>query len=451
MGRLFWKIFLGFWLTLMLVAGGVGWLVHYHFQREVSSLQEVAVGPRAGYRVSTAAIALQYGGEPAIKALIHEEPPHMRARPVLIVDAQGQDLLGRLVPQGALARVRQLQDERHDVPGVQSVQAPDGSRYVLFIPAEVAAEPRRHPPRRDPMPLGLIVISVASLLFSAGMAWYLTQPVRHLQRATGQLAEGALDTRVMPSIGRRRDEIADLGRDFDHMAGRLQLLLEAQKRLLHAVSHELRSPLARLQVAVALARQQPDKVELALERIERESQRLDELVSHVLTLSRLESGMQSWPMEAVDVGEVLEDVVADARFEAESLGRRVTLSIGADVTLTARSEWLRGAFENVIRNALKYTVDARPVEVVMRTDTAADECVVSVCDGGTGVAPDQLEEMFKPFVRVGGEATGALQGYGLGLAIAKKAIEALGGTISAANRPEGGLCITMRLPIGMRS
>jgi len=446
MGRLFWKIFLGFWLTMLLVGAGVGISVHLSTQERVARLTELAASPRAEMAMSAVATALRHGGVAAARA-VFEEWPGSRPLPVLVVDASGRDLLGRPVPEVALARAR----AGGAMPGVRRVATPEGREFLLFVPVEFApgARPHRRPePPREPLVARLLSMFVASLLFSAGLAWYLTRPVRHLREATRRLAEGALETRVAPRIGRRRDEIADLGRDFDYMADRLQGLVAAQRRLLHDVSHELRSPLARLQVAAALARQQPQRVEAMIERIEQETRRLDELVGEVLTLSRLEGGGGGANEEYLDLAGLLDEVVEDARFEAQARRRRVEFDPGSgELVVRGRAELLRRAFDNVLRNAVRHTAEDSAVEVELRRDPAS-AVVVRICDQGAGVAEADLAALFDPFFQSG---AGGRDGYGLGLAIARRAIEAHGGRIRAENRPQGGLCVEIRLPLSPAS
>jgi two-component system OmpR family sensor kinase len=447
MGRLFWKIFLGFWLTLVIVSAAVGFAVHWYAQDRLAQVTELAGGPRAEISISAVAATLQHAGAAGTVALLRQW--HGRhAAPVLVVDDGGRDLLDRPVPAAALAKARAELDGASRTPGARRVTAPDGREYFLLVPAEPLpfAPPRPHfGPPGGPLFTRIGVTLLASLLFSAGLAWYLTRPVRHLRAATRRLAEGALDTRVMPRIGARRDEIADLGRDFDHMAERLQALVGAQRRLLHDVSHELRSPLARLHVAVGLARQQPDKLATTLDRIEHETQRLDDLVGEVLTLSRLEAGVSGATEQYVDVADLLETVVEDARFEAETRGCQVGLAADGETVVRGRTELLRRAFENVIRNALKYTGQGTTVEVKTSREPAANRVTVSVCDRGPGVPETALDAMFEPFYRAGNVSD--RDGFGLGLAIAKRAVAAHGGSIRAVNRPEGGLCVEIILPL----
>jgi two-component system OmpR family sensor kinase len=232
------------------------------------------------------------------------------------------------------------------------------------------------------------------------------------------------------------------------MTERLQKLVASQQRLLHDVSHELRSPLARLHAAIGLARQSPERHDTMLERIEREAGRLDALVGELLALSRLEAGAAEGPAQPVAIAEMLEELAEDARFEARALGRDLVLSTPGDARgtlLSARPEWLQRAFENVVRNAIRHTGPGTAVEIAL-TYGRPGELVVSVADRGPGVAGDELETIFDPFQR-GRASASSGDGHGLGLAIARRAITAHRGTISAANRPGGGLVVTVALPI----
>lgn len=334
-----------------------------------------------------------------------------------------------------------------DVPGAASTpswNAPPAAGRPLLPPD--GRFPPRPPPDghpRPPLPLvPLLATLFASLVFAALLAWYFAKPIRSLRVAFAAAATGDLGPRLSATMGRRRDELADLGRDFDRMAGQLQLLMDGQRRLLHDVSHELRSPLARLQMAVGLARQQPEKLPEMLDRIERESVRIDHLVGELLTLSRLESAVGMATNDEVQLGEMLADVVADARFEAE--GRPVRLILNADVVLCGNAALLQRALENVLRNAIRHTAPGAAVEV--EAGLLADGRVrLAVLDAGPGVPETSLESIFQPFFRTDASASGA--GYGLGLAIARCVIEAHGGSIAASNRATGGLCVEIILPV----
>jgi two-component system OmpR family sensor kinase len=499
MGRLFWRIFLGFWLTLIVTGIAVGTAVWIHQQqREPRPEPMLAAGPRAEILLQSAAATLRFGGEAALRALLEgDSRDSPRSARVYAVDELDRELLGRPVPAQALAgaRARAAVDGSGADPnaagamggsgrpgrrGVRLVDSPDGRRFLLFVPAadpasagtttgqvpagSAATEDPARPQasaggrtgpraarggmmRRDPLPpgVGIAIGLLASLGFSALFAWYLTRPIRHLRRAFAEVADGRLETRVAPLMGRRADEIAGLGSDFDLMAERLQKLIASQRRLLHDVSHELRSPLARLQAAIGLARQSPERSAAMLERIEREAQRLDALVGEVLTLARLEAAGRETPAQSVDLGELMQQVVDDARFEARTIGRDVAFPVPRHPRTVkhAHPDWLQRAFENVIRNAVRHTGEGTTVEVTL-TDRSDGAALVTVADRGPGVADAEIESIFEPFNR--GSRSTAGDGHGLGLAIARRALAAHGGTIAAANRPGGGLLVTMTLP-----
>lgn len=294
-----------------------------------------------------------------------------------------------------------------------------------------------------PILIPTLVGAGVSFFFSYGLAWYLSRPLRHLRWALHSVAQGHFATRVRPRMGRRRDEIVDLGEDFDAMADRLQQLIEARQRLLHDISHELRSPLTRMQVAIGLLRQDPARTAAMVERIDTEAQRLDAMVGEVLTLARLEQGGAVIAREKVDLIDLLAAIVEDAAFEAEATGRAVRFSSHGTFVTVVAAEILCRAFENIIRNAVKYTHDGTAVEV--HAETGEDGILrVRVEDHGPGVPPEMLKKMFEPFVRL--DATSGRSGFGLGLAIAQRAIESHGGKVWAESSPEGGLKVLVDLP-----
>jgi signal transduction histidine kinase len=283
---------------------------------------------------------------------------------------------------------------------------------------------------------------VASLLFAALLAWYFSRPIRSLRQAFEAASHGDLAPRFADT-GKRGDELTDLGRDFDRMTARLRSLMDGQRRLLHDVSHEMRSPLARLQAAIGLAHQNPARMAASFERIERESVRMDKLVDELLTLSRLEAGALAGSREEIDVAELLHGIVGDAQFEAATQGRTVTALGTADVLLLGQPDLLARAIENVVRNAIKHSPEGETIVV----ESAAREGTlqVRVLDRGPGVAPPDLQAIFEPFFRSSGTEKD-VEGHGLGLAIARQVVQQHGGTIDAANREGGGLCVEIALP-----
>jgi two-component system OmpR family sensor kinase len=303
-------------------------------------------------------------------------------------------------------------------------------------------------PRFQPLTpwVPLVAAVLASLLFSFLLAWYFSRPIRALRQAFDAAAGGDLAPRFVNAAGKRGSELNDLGRDFDRMTARLRSLIDGQTRLLHDVSHELRSPLARLQAAIGLAHQQPDKMAASMERVERESVRMDKLVGELLTLARLEAGAIKASQEEISMADLLDQIADDASYEAASQQRSVVQEGAADVIVLGQTDLLGRAIENVVRNAIKHSPDGGQVQLQQRTlNTAAgSQLSIRVLDRGPGVAPADLDTIFQPFFRSSNAST---EGHGLGLAIAQHVIEAHGGSIKASNRAGGGLCVEILLPV----
>ena len=357
-------------------------------------------------------------------------------------------------PESTLTRALPASDSRGSLmlarPGPDIVfPAPRPSGWPMGPPG------RRQPmrprpaliywPHNLPPPTAVAATLTASLVTALLLAWYVAKPIRSLREAFDAAAAGDLERRIAGRIGSRNDELADLGRDFDRMASRLQASMEGQRRLLHDVSHEMRSPLARLQAAVGILRQQPEQRAAMISRIEDETTRIDQLVGELLTLSRLEAGEWVGEEEEVDLQELVAEVVRDANFEAQAQGRQVVWEAGASALIRGRPELLHSAIENLVRNALKHAPESRSVWVETIADALPPRCRIRVLDEGSGVAEHELANLFTPFFR--GHGTHSNEGYGLGLAIARRSIEAHGGTIRADNRPGGGLCVEIVLPL----
>ena len=333
----------------------------------------------------------------------------------------------------------------------QEISTDEGKHYLMV--AEVPPRPWLPLLRQKPPWTGLVILGLAILVsgfvcyFLAG---YLTSDVRRLRAATQQLAAGDLNARAEAPRGRRRDEIAELVRDFNTMAARLQDLMEAQARLLKDISHELRSPLARLSVALGLATQRSGPEALgALERIEREANRLNELIGRLLTLARLEGGEDGLRRTEISMDELVRDIALDADFEAQTRHCRVVCVIQDEITVLGNASLLHSAVENVVRNAMRHTHDGTEVEIRLACESGegGEQAVVRVTDHGPGVPPEALEKLFRPFYRLDDARGRETGGVGLGLAITERAVRLHGGTVRAANRPQGGLMVEMRLPL----
>ena len=371
---------------------------------------------------------------------------------VFILDETGRELLGAETPQEVLDiadRVLSAGEQVSERSGMlylvaRPVVDPDG-RSLAVVAAHQSPPRLVHllDPKALAWRLGVLFLVVGGLSF--WLARYLSSPVAPLRRATRALSGGDLSARVEGKVSGRRDEIGELARDFDAMAERIEKLVDSQHRLLRDVSHELRSPLARLAVALELARSRAGEAAAGpLDRIELEAARLDGLIGRLLLLERLETGSDGSAPLVFDLGPLLEGVVADADFEAAAGDREVRLTDGGTGFVRGRPELLCSVFDNVVRNAVHHTPAGTAVEVDCRA--AGDGFEITVRDHGRGVADAELERIFEPFYRVEEARDRASGGVGLGLAIAARAVRVHGGTISAANHPEGGLVVTVLLP-----
>ena len=454
MGRLFWKILLTFWVTLLITGGITGVTVWWHQQTLRKLSEDIVIKPDSILAIKAAANTFRFGGTEAMRSFIREQeqeaPNHVK---VYAVDNDGKELLGREVSAEILAMVRQRAAQKIEPP-IARTETSQGQTYTFFVPQSgqfMEHDKHEHGHMPPPHTLEWMLIAtgiMASFLSSFLLAWYFAHPIRSLREAFRALATGDLTRRIAPAMGTRRDELADLGRDFDYMATQLQNLMSSQRRLLHDVSHELRSPLARLQVSIGLARQQPERVNETLERIEHEAERLDKLVGEVLTLSRLESGAPQPKDEYLDILELLDTVVDDARFEANALSRRVSFHCTLDdnPVIQGHGELLYRAIENVVRNAIHHTPAHTLVTLNVFRDAIHQQLHITVDDQGSGVPDNELGTIFEAFQR-SSTGSNARNGYGLGLAIARRAIESHGGTIRAMNRPETGLRVEIVLPL----
>jgi signal transduction histidine kinase len=326
------------------------------------------------------------------------------------------------------------------------IAAPDGTLYtVLLVPRRPSIFGALSLPE-----ISLAILCIA-LIVSAMISWWLAQhlsaPIRRIQEGARALASERLDVRVSAGLDGRRDEVAVLARDFDAMADRLRANRAATTRLLRDVSHELRSPLARMRVALGLARQPPADIARQLDRLEREVERLDSLINQVLKLARLQGTEAPLTRETFDLDEVIEEIVHDASFEGAAKHSEITRRGIAGAPISGNRELLRSAIENVLRNALRYSPDGRPIDVKVARN--ADEVSLVIRDRGPGVPSGDLERIFQPFYRVAESRDRDSGGEGIGLAITAQVMKAHGGSARAANI-EDGFEILLTLPIDGR-
>jgi len=448
---LFLRIFLWFWLAMVAVVV-VLVLTSPFFTRSRSRVEHWQEGAESVARNQVDWVAERIGEGGAIEG--RGRRGRGRGRPpteIFIFDADGSEIMGRPAPEQVRDLARRVAangEEGAERRGglhlvARLVSDPDGNVLVV-----VGALDR--PPRAvdllEPQALWLRLVVLALVVgaLSFWLARYLSAPVGSLRRATQRLSGGDLSARVGGPVGRRSDEIGGLARDFDEMAERLESLLGSQRRLLRDVSHELRSPLARLRVALELARNRAGEgAGEPLDRIDREAERLDELIDRLLLLERLEAGDPETVVVDFDLAELLSEVVDDASFEAAPAGREVQFEASPRCPMLGHPNLIRSALDNVIRNAIRHTPEGSAVEVELQAeDTMA---TVSIRDHGPGVPEEHLETLFEPFARVADARERTTGGAGLGLAITRRAVEIHGGAVTARNLPDGGLEVSIRL------
>ena len=450
MKSLFLRIFLSFWMALALFVV-LAILVTIAFRPRSSTWEALRTTV-----LNDAVSAYEDGGEAGLRNYFEslDHTQHVRA---YLFDERGNELSRRPAPEWAMRVASGGPRVPHDgfvfpAPPMQrdSRASSDGKhRYTVVL--GMPPGPRVFfGPRGLPVP-GLIIAIISSGLVCYLLSWYLTKPIVRLRTVARQLAAGNLAARTGAPAGTRRDEVAGLMRDFDAMAERIETLLKAQSRLLNDISHELRSPLARLNVALGLARQRAG-VESAdmLDRIELEASRLNELIGRILTLARLEDGEQIVPQTPVPFDEIVISVTEDAEFEAQARHCHVRTSIPEDDwKVRGNASLLHSAVENVVRNAIRYTQEGTSVDVELTSEerTAAREAILRVCDSGPGVPPEALAKLFEPFYRLDDARERLTGGVGLGLAITERAVRFHGGRVRALNRDGGGLVVEIRLPL----
>ncbi|HEX3436389.1 MAG TPA: ATP-binding protein [Pseudacidobacterium sp.] len=364
------------------------------------------------------------------------------------IDLPTQSLLDRAIRKGTIAGKR----DRHEWVQVRPIALDSGEKWYLILRAPF------QPPRWFPFPKSAFPISIlVTFLF----AYLLTRPLRALSNAFRSFAAGDLSTRL-PVSGRSRwgrfdsADVRTLMRDFNSMADRVTELIEAQKLLVRDISHELRTPLARLRMALELAREDGALDHAAFERMEREADRVNDLIGEMLTLSLLESLGEPPRADKFSMRELIEELLGDANFEAAARGCRIQFeSKTNDTEFSGQREMLRRAVENILRNAIRYTPSGGLIEVELdetgeneaATAGISDRCLrISVRDTGPGIPAKHLSQAFRPFYRVDMARSESSGGFGVGLAIAERTVHLHGGKIMASNRPGGGLEVQILLP-----
>jgi len=452
---LFAKIFLWFWLAMALVSLTLILSSVWTESRASREHDEAIDRAMTPLLADNFAEVYDRDGRAGLEDLLARGEGTFPWKPFLF-DLVGHEVLGRSVSaqavqamQLALASKKTEVVHSNDARWVgQYVQASNGDAYVLVLEIN-----RRMPDPAFVAPSHVQLVRFVIVLLIVGLIclWitrHITSPLFQLRSAANQLAQGNLSARVAGDTLLRKDELASLGKDFNNMADQIELLMSAQRRLIADISHELRSPLARLSVALGLARRNANPAtDTALNRIERETQRLNELIGGLLNLARLESGTEKLDQETVDLQALVLAVAEDANFEANSRNRTVRVLTVFPCRRKGNLQLLRSAVENVVRNAANYTPEGAEVEVSLLPADCGHSALIHIRDHGSGVPEAALKTIFEPFFRVDEARDRLSGGAGLGLSITDRIIRAHGGTVRAHNHADGGLVIELTLPL----
>jgi two-component system sensor histidine kinase CpxA len=448
------KIFLWFWATVLITAAAsvITFWVRAHsspYQWHASVIETTRISGEAAIQ------AYEKGGQiAASRYMMQLERRNLKNSCLFdsahnVLAGRSCDALADMLPNLTEPGVPDF-GVRFGVARVALILKGTSGREYIFAAEVPAGIPPGRPPRGPRMTRLGYVLQWAVALFVSGficylLTRYLTTPILHLREAAHQLASGDLRARASSRIPQRSDELGDLVRDFDAMAARIEDLVSGQRQLISDVSHELRSPLARLNVALDLARQRKGD-DPAFDQAEEDTALLNEMIGRLLTIAKLEASARDVPMIPVDLSELLIQVVRHANFESHPNLDRVKLTVEHNVVVPGNSELLNSAIENVVRNAIHYTDPGTQVEILLQHDRAQSAARIQIRDHGTGLPESELTNVFRPFYRVATSRDRQSGGAGLGLAIADRVIRAHFGTIRAGNADPHGLMIEILLP-----
>ena len=445
---LFLKIFLWFWLAMALIVGALTFVTWTQQNEPVVRQWQVVVGETMNVHAQTAAQIYDAEGKAGLDVFLERLENSGRITAIGLYRENGEQISGSSIKFDVKSVLEKsltsdaAEFERAETSSLigRKTVLKSGETVVLITQWERPPPPNFLPVLQTQILRILAVILTAGLLCYA-LALYLTAPISKLRLAARRFAGGDLHTRL--DI-KRRDELGELAREFDRMAERIETLVTSEKRLTQDISHELRSPLARLNVALELARSKSNSESIGLiERIATESSRLNEMISRLLVLSKLETGSENFEKREINLTKIFEQVVSDADFEARGNSKSVKILQKDEARVFGNETLLRSAIENVLRNAVRYTKDETTVDVKLIKN--GKTAVVSIKDCGAGVPEEELDKLFRPFYRVNTARDRKTGGIGLGLAIAERAVHAHQGAIKARNT-ENGLAVEITLP-----
>ncbi|ASQ45735.1 two-component system sensor histidine kinase CpxA [Legionella clemsonensis] len=451
MRSLYWKIFLSFWLATILIIITTAWVTSEIAQKSsIPARERVFMDSYANAAVAT----FESGQHSALKKWLNQIG--MSRKMTLYLLSSTGEIIGNQIPPEVVKHIsNNLVDEElddgllkfGDIIVSHEILSTSGRAYRLVA---VSEKPLAH---FVEIPWAGLTIRLMIAIFISGLicyllSIYLTQPLRSLRMAAKSIATGRLSTRVGRIKGHHRDEIAELSGEFDRMAEQLEAIMNSKERLLQDISHELRSPLARLQIAIELGRKKATNLaDVEFARMEVECSRLNTLIGEILEFARLEKSSTPLNRTIIDVPVLLKQIIADANFELGANQPGVFLQETQDCQLFLDGRLIHRAIENIIRNALRYSAPNPKVDVALHYDENHSQVYIDIADNGPGVPEEQLQRIFNPFYRVDTSREKKTGGYGLGLSIAQQAIKLHQGSIHAMNRKDGGLLVRISLPI----
>ncbi|HST27180.1 MAG TPA: ATP-binding protein [Rudaea sp.] len=447
MRGLFWRIFALFWLVSVVLIVALAWTATSHFESaKIPGLGITRLQAAMDDQLLRTSVEFHHHGVDGLRKWLQSSEGYGPGT-VYVVDAQDHDLLDRTLPDAAHAALAAAADadtpERVRLRPLHERGEPAQYRAVAVFGGSFLTRLIWRRPMTFWSNIGIAMLICA--LASALLASYVSAPLSRIRASARRVARGDLSARVGEVRFGRSAEVLALAEEFDGMAARLKELVDGQRRLIRDVSHEMRSPLSRLRVALELARPQANAdAAMQLDRIEREAERLEEMIGQAIQLSRMETTLPE-QIDDVAFDELVADIAADATFEAQARPCALRIAQSAPLTVRAEEELLASAVENVVRNAVHYT--APHSEVDLRLDRVEGQARLRVRDMGPGVPAADCARIFEPYFRTDAARQRKSGGSGLGLAIAKRAIERQGGRIRASNADGGGLEIEILLPL----
>ncbi|WP_434777016.1 ATP-binding protein [Neisseria sp. Ec49-e6-T10] len=440
MSRLFYRVFALFCVVIICSVGLTSasfWLV----QNNIDESKKIDEAHKKSELLGNALAIFYLDGEDGVTSLLQTWQQRKVPYKLYVINEDNKDLLGRPIRKQAIKTAKERALNQPVYPYARIAYNDFGESYLFFIVNPTQAEPP--PPDVQKRWFATIIFIIAGLVMAYFLARYLEKPISVLHNGFERLADGHLDTRIKPNMGKRKDELALLANDFDNMANKLQTLVESQQHLLHHVSHEMRSPLARLQAIVDLARQQStEQREKNLGRIEAELIRMDTLIGELLTLARLETDSAHIQLEELNINKLFEQLLDDCHELAQKNNQTISLEQPTEPILFQGNEaLLYRAFDNIVRNACLYSGQNGIVSIHLTQKN--QNIIIQIQDNGPGVDEAEIAHLFEPFYRA--DATQHIKGTGLGLAITQQIIERHHGTIRAQNVSPHGLMMIITL------